>query len=388
MKDINDLLQERGNLVDQMKAISAKNPEGFSDEVQAEYAALDVRQEAVKASADRLHKEEQIAHELATAPKAQKIALEQKFEGKPINSPEYVKALNAHIRTGKYSNALEVGTDSEGGHLVSDAFDMMFREIRDDYNPLRAYFDVITSTGDHNIRVESTLGVSAWTAEEGTVSEAAPAFGNVALLAHKLTRLVKVSQELLQDSDFGIEAYLASAIGRSHGLAEEAAFIGGLGAGSNQPTGLMAGAGAAATSETAITEEALLDLFYGLNRVYRSNATWIFSDASVRVIRGIENGSGDKIWQPSLVAGVPDAIMGRPYLTSVYMGDAAASPQEVVGIFGDLKNYTVADRTGLSVQRLDELYATTGQVGFQAWSRTDGKVVQAAGIKKLTLAAS
>lgn len=385
MKDINDVLFERGQLVDQMTKLSAAHQDGFSAETQAEYDRIDAKQSELKVVADRMHKEESLKAELASAPTAKKIAVEQAEELKATNSKEYINAfMNGYIRKGAISNALQVGTNSEGGYLTHDDFDMRFREIRDDYNALRPFVDVITTTGDHNIRVEATNGVSSWGAEESVYAEADSSFGNVELGAHKLKRLVKVSEELLQDSDFDIANYLAAAFGRSHGLAEEAAFINGTGTG--QPTGIVAGAGDVGSAETAITEEALYDLFFGLNRVYRGNATFIFNDASVRTIRGIENGSGDKIWQPSLIAGTPDTVLGRPFITSAYMGVASDSPAEAVAVFGDLKNYTIADRTGLSVQRLNELYAANGQVGFRGFSRVDGKTVQAAGIKKLILA--
>ena len=79
-------------------------------------------------------------------------------------------------------------------------------------------------------------------------------------------------------------------------------------------------------------------------------------------------------------------VLGRPFITSAHMGVAGESPEVACAIFGDLKNYTVADRTGLSVQRLNELYAADGQIGFRGFNRVDGKVIQAAGIKKLVLA--
>ena len=385
MKDINDVLFERGQLVDQMTKLSAAHQEGFSAETQAEYDRIDGKQSELKSTADRMHKEDSLKAELASAPTAKKIAFEQAEEVKATNSKEYVNAfLNGFIRKGSISNALQVGTNSEGGFLTHDDFDMRFREIRDDYNALRPFVDVITTSGDHNIRVEATNGASTWGAEESAYAEADSSFGNVELGAHKLKRLVKVSEELLQDSDFDIANYLAAAFGRSHGIAEETAFIAGTGTG--QPTGLIGGAGAVATAETAITEVALYDLFFGLSRVYRGQGTFIFNDASVRTIRSLRNGANDAIWQPSLVAGNPDMVLGRPFITSAHMGVAGESPEVACAIFGDLKNYTVADRTGLSVQRLNELFAVNGQVGFRGFNRVDGKVVQAAGIKKLILA--
>ena len=383
MKSYDELLEERGRLVNQMQEISKANPDGFDSETQAKYEALSAAQAGLKEQADRQYEEEKAAAEIAAS-----FGRESKKEtAKDADSGDYLNALNAYIRSGKYSNALEVGTDSEGGFLVSDYFDSRFREIRDDYNALRPVCDTITTAGLHNIRVESTLGTSGWLDEEASYSgvESDPAFTNVQLGAYKLGRIVKVSEELLQDSDFDIEGYLARAFGRSHGLAEEEAFI--KGTGTTQPTGIIGGATAVTRTESplnaAVTANTLLDVYYGLQRQYRSNATWILNDNTVRTIRGITDGNDDFLWQPGLQAGQPDRIMGRPYITSAYMPDEGESPLSSAIVFGDMSNYTIADRTGFSIQRLNELYAANGQVGFRGFSRVDGKVVQAAGIVKV-----
>ena len=381
MKSYDELLEERGRLVNQMQEISKANPDGFDSETQAKYEALSAAQAGLKEQADRQYEEEKAAAEIAAS-----FGRESKKEtAKDADSGDYLNALNAYIRSGKYSNALEVGTDSEGGFLVSDYFDGRFREIRDDYNALRPVCDTITTAGLHNIRVESDRGTSTWTDEEAAYTESDPIFANVQLGAHKLGRIVKVSEELLQDSDFDIEGYLARAFGRSHGLAEEEAFI--KGTGTTQPTGIIGGATAVTRTESplnaAVTANTLLDVYYGLQRQYRSNATWILNDNTVRTIRGITDGNDDFLWQPGLQAGQPDRIMGRPYITSAYMPDEGESPLSSAIVFGDLSNYTIADRTGFSIQRLNELYAANGQVGFRGFSRVDGKVVQAAGIVKV-----
>ena len=55
--------------------------------------------------------------------------------------------------------------------------------------------------------------------------------------------------------------------------------------------------------------------------------------------------------------------------------------------FGDFKYYWVADRQGRSFQRLNELYAATGQVGFRATQRVDGKLTLVESIKVLQMKA-
>lgn len=382
MKTIADILQERGRVYEQMKALSKASPDGFSAEEKEKYDRLDTAQSELKARADRMTREAELDADINANYGTPAPA---DTEAKGRNSASYKAALDKYLRKHQISNALEVGTTTEGGYLTHDTFDMNFREIRDHYNALRPFVEVITTTGDHNIRVETSLGSSVWLDEEAAYTDSDTAFGNVQLNAHKLGRTIKVSEELLQDSDFNLEAYLARAFGRSHGLAEEAAFIKGVG--TTQPTGMIQGATTVVRSDSPLTSvtsaETLLDAYHGLPIPYRSNATWIFHDATVRVIRGLKDENDNFVWQPGLQMGQPDRVLGRPYLTSAYMGKRDDSPLSATLLFGDLSVYTVADRTGFRIQRLNELYAANGQVGFRGWSRVDGKVSQAAGLVKI-----
>ena len=48
---------------------------------------------------------------------------------------------------------------------------------------------------------------------------------------------------------------------------------------------------------------------------------------------------------------------------------------QYVGILGDFSNYWIADALSMQVQRLNELYAETNQVGFIGRLETDGAPV-------------
>lgn len=377
MKRYDEILEERGRLVNQMQELSAAHPDGFDSETKEKYDRLSAKQQELKDTADRLYNEEKLAAEMAATRKPVKPEAAPVTDGK--------KAFENYLRKGTISNALEVGTVGEGGYLTHDEFNNELLRVREKFNPFRSVCRTIRTTGDHNIRVEASTGTASWIDEEGTYTASDPAFTQVTLNAYKLTRLVLVSEELLQDSDFDIAAYLAEEFGRSFARAEELAFI--QGSGTLQPTGMQTGAGSVTRTESplqaTVTANTLLDAYYGLGEVYRMDATWLFNDATVRSIRGITDANDNFIWQPGLQAGQPDRVLGRPYIVSEHMPAAGESPLQSPVIFGDMRNYVIADRTGFSVQRLNELYAATGQVGFRAWSRVDGKVVQSAGIKKI-----
>ena len=105
------------------------------------------------------------------------------------------------------------------------------------------------------------------------------------------------------------------------------------------------------------------------------------NDATVGALRKLKDGNGQYLWQPSLQAGEPDKLAGYQLFTSPYVPTLAANAYTVA--FGDFNSYWIADRTGRTLQRLNELYSTNGQVGFICTERVDGKIILPEGIKLL-----
>ena len=282
-------------------------------------------------------------------------------------------------------NALQIGTDSEGGYLVPDEYERTLVEALEEENVFRQLAKVIrTSSGDRKIPVVATKGTASWIDEEGAYLESDDSFGQVSIGAYKVGTMIKVSEELLNDSIFDLEAYISREFARRIGAKEEEAFF--TGDGSGKPLGVLAATGGAETgvtaaSATAITADELIDLFYSLKAPYRRNAVWVLNDSTIKAIRKLKDNQGQYLWQPSLTAGAPDLLLGKPVRTSAYMPAIAADAKTVA--FGDFSYYWIADRQGRSFKRLNELYAATGQVGFLASQRVDGKLVLPEAIKVL-----
>ena len=282
-------------------------------------------------------------------------------------------------------NALQEGTDSEGGYLVPDEFERTLVEALEEENVFRTLAHVIkTSSGDRKIPVVASKGSASWVDEEGAYQESDDAFSQVSIGAYKLGTMIKVSEELLADSVFDLEAYISKEFARRIGAREEESFFNGDGKG--KPLGILAAAGGAevgvtAASATAITADEVIDLFYSLKAPYRKNAVWLLNDATVKQIRKLKDTTGQYLWQPSLVAGTPDTILGRPVKTSAFMPTTAASAKTIA--FGDFKYYWIADRQGRTFKKLSELYAANGQVGFMGTQRVDGKLILPEAIKVL-----
>ena len=324
--------------------------------------------------------------------------------GKPMNGKETAKTGRA---TDEYlqnfwnmmrsktpmptvMNALQIGTDSEGGYLVPDEYERTLVEALEEENIFRQLAKIIqTSSGDRKIPVVATKGTASWIDEEGAYLESDDSFGQVSIGAYKLGTMIKVSEELLNDSVFDLESYISREFARRIGAKEEESFF--TGDGTGKPLGVLAETGGAevgvtAASATAITADELIDLFYSLKAPYRRNAVWVLNDSTIKAIRKLKDNQGQYLWQPSLTAGAPDLLLGKPVRTSAYMPAIAADAKTIA--FGDFSYYWIADRQGRPFKRLNELFATTGQVGFMATQRVDGKLILSEAIKVLAQKAS
>ena len=307
------------------------------------------------------------------------------------SSDEYKKSFWQAMRNKKNPyeavNALQIGTDSEGGYLVPDEYENTLIEKLHDENIIRQYATVIkSSNGDKKIPVVAGYGEATWTDEEAAYTESDDSFGVLTLGAHKLTSSIKVSEELLNDSAFDLEQYISKEFVRRMAAAEENAFINGTGTG--RPTGILqtAESGKTTAAAAAITADEVIDLYHSLRSPYRKNAVFIANDSTVKSVRQLKDSNGMYLWQPGLKEGQPDTLIGNRIISSAYMPEIGAGKKPI--LFGDISYYWIADRQGRTFQRLNELYAATGQVGFRTFQRVDGKLTLAETVKTLTCKAS
>ena len=393
-----ELREKRAKLWDATKAFldSKRNDKGLlSAEDTNTYEKMEADVMSLGKEIDRLDRQAAIDLELSKAtsmairntPNAQ---MDPEKTGRATD--EYTKAFWNSMRNKdsyEIKNALKIGTDSEGGYLVPDEFERTLIEGLQEENIFRQLAKVITtSSGDRKIPVVASKGIASWVDEEGAVPESDDAFTQVSIGAYKLATMIKVSQELIQDNVFNLESYIAKEFARRIGAAEEEAFLNGNGVG--RPIGIFNDTGGGEIGVTASTQslikiDEILDLFYSLKSPYRKKASFIMNDATVKEIRKLKDGNGQYIWQPSLTAGEPDTILNRPVKTSSYVPTIGAGSKSIA--FGDFNYYWVADRQGRIFQRLNELYAETGQIGFKASQRVDGKLILPEAIKILKMKA-
>lgn len=376
-------------------AESHKNDKGvLSDEDYATYQNMEKDIENMSREIARMQREAAMEDELNKPTNTPLTAKpmnggKEKEEKEGRAAEDYKKnfwnVMRSKVPNPQIMNALQEGVDTEGGYLVPDEFERTLVEALEEENMFRSLAHVIqTSSGERKIPVVASKGSANWIDEEGPYVDSDDSFGQVTIGSFKLGTTIKVSEELINDSVFDLENYISKEFARRIGSREEEAFF--TGDGNGKPLGFLAKTGGAdvgvtAASATAITADELIDLYYSLKTPYRKNAVWILNDATVKAVRKLKDSTGQYLWQPSLTEGTPDKLLGRPVYTSAYMPTMAAGAKTIA--FGNFKYYWIADRQGRSFRRLNELYATTGQVGFLGSQRVDGKLILSEAVKVL-----
>lgn len=287
-------------------------------------------------------------------------------------------------------------TTGAGGNTVPTSFyDRLMSHLIEVSAILQAGATVLNTSSGESLQVPKTTGHSTalLTAEAGTITASDPAYGQASLGAYKYGHLIQISRELLDDSGVDLEGYLAMESGRALGNALGADLI--TGSGSSKPTGILnnttlgvtgptgAVGGLGATSATLNQgADLLFDLFYSVIAPYRasSSCAWIVRDATMAILRKLKDTTGQYIFQPSLVAGTPDTLIGKPIYVDPFMPAVTTGAKSIV--FGDISQYFVRLAGGVRFERSDEFAFSTDLVTFRALIRGDGILVDQTGAVK------
>lgn len=202
---------------------------------------------------------------------------------------------------------------------------------------------------------------------------------------------IKISRELLQDSAFDMNSFIAQAIGERIGRFNAGLLINGTG--TNEPQGLVnVTQGTTTASATSITFDNILDFIHSIDPVYRNRSTvrFVMHDDTLLRLRKAKDMNGQYIWQPGTLVGEPGRIFGYPYVIDNNVAKMDAGAGSAVMFFGDLSKFKVREVAAVYLQRLVELYALQGCIGFIADMRWDSKILDAGThpIKKMVVAGS
>ena len=382
MFNINDLRERRANLFNEART--------FLDTHRTENGTLSAEDGATY---DRMEAEIiDLGKEITRMENLHSIDIELNrptaapLTNRPLTSPDtatgraseaYKAAMLTAFRTNfrQVSNVLQEGVDASGGYLVPVEYDNRLIDVLTEENVMRKLGTTITTSGEHKINIAAAKPAASWIEEGGALTFGDATFDQKILDAHKLHVAVKVTEELLYDAAFNLEGYLLDQFGRALANAEEEAFL--MGDGQGKPTGIFdttnGGVVSVTTKGVSVSADDILDLIYSLKRPYRKNAAFILNDATLATVRKLKDGNGVYIWQPGLVAGEPDRLLGYPVYTSAYAPIQEAG--KPVMAFGDFSFYNIGDRGTRSFAELRELFAGNGMVGFVAKERVDGRLV-------------
>ena len=404
-KKILELRNKRATLWEQTKAFleEHRGENGMVDAAsveQYEKMTADVKSlsDEIRRLEDQMEMDAQLS--AATSVPVQNKPGMQKKPGNATATEEYSKAFWDNMRGNvsfEVRNALSVGENEAGGYTVPDEFHRQLIEALEENNIFRSLAHVIrTSSGTRTIPIAADNGKASWVEEGNAIAESDLSFSVQTLSAYKLGCLLRVSNELLNDSAFDIAAHIARRFGVRFGNAEEDAFINGKGVSADptvtpsEPTGILttlATPSVTTESSTLITFDDVYRLFYALKGPYRQKAKFLCNETALLQLMLLKDGNGQYIWKPGIEVGKPDTILGHAVYTSTYMpaieGDATADAGKKVLLFGDFSYYWIADRTNRTMKRLNELYAVNDQVGFIGTQRVDGKLILPEAMKVL-----
>ena len=406
------LVEKMGAVYAEMKAMcddANDSGEGMSDALEAKYSALKMQYASLTAQRQRSDELMNVgAGFKAEAPEAAKqvrnlpgIENASNKSARNTETEEYRNAWGSYIRSGEYTNPMEIRAISEasGGTVLPPLeFHNAITTKLKTMTAIRQIAKVI-SIGSYarEFAVESTTGSAVWAAEAAGYTESGATFGKVTLTPAKLTGLLKVSNELVDDAPargagFSIEAILTEQFARMFAQAEETAFCATASVTSGPVNPLLSSGAGISTGKTtasnsAITAAEVIEWVYSLARQYRTNASILVHDSTLGKLRQLGSlaGTVNYFWQNSGALGEPDRLMGIPVYASAAMPVVATTAK--IGVIGDFGNYSVlAERGTYSMRVLKELYAANGQTGYIASNRVDFAVTLPEAFKVLACA--
>lgn len=302
-----------------------------------------------------------------------------------------IQAMSPEQAT-KFRNTMSTTTGSQGGYTVPTIISGELIDLLKLFGGMRPVSDVFqTSTGaDLNFpTTDGTAETGEIVAQNVQAATADPTFGSVTISTYKFSsKTITVPIELLQDTVIDIEAFLNKRIVQRLGRSMNSYFT--TGTGSSQPYGVAARAASGKVGTTGQTLTViyndLLDLLHAVDPAYRDGGScrFMMNDGSLKVVRKLVDSNSRPLfipnWDTSITQGVPATLCGYPIQINQDVATMAANAKSI--LFGDFSYYKIRDVMGLTLFRFtDSVFMTYGQVGFLAWARAGGNLVDTTAVK-------
>lgn len=409
MDEILKLRQQRAALVAQARELLGKaegEKRDLTAEEQGQYDKMWGEIDSLGKRADRLEKQLAAEAELrqsagqANRPEPDDGRGEQEKRGRA--APAYEQAFRSFLRGGRPAagvleeRALQADVDTLGGYLVPDVFISEFLAGLDAAVYIRQWATTYQIPNADSLGVptlETDMSDPIWTSELGTGDEDnAMRFGKRELRPHPLAKRIKVSKTLLRKAP-QVESIVRDRMTYRFARVMENAYLNGDGAG--KPLGIFvanaAGIPAARdyatdNTTTAITFDGLIGAKFHLKPQYWPRAKWLLHPTAMAALLKVKSATdGQYVWRESVRVGEPDTLLGLPVFLSELV-PATFTTGLYVGVLGDFSKYWIADALDMEIQRLDELYAETNQVGFIGRMESDGMPVLPEAFVRIKLA--
>ncbi|MEL6284208.1 MAG: phage major capsid protein, partial [Pseudomonadota bacterium] len=286
------------------------------------------------------------------------------------------KAMRAYLRSGSEDGlhalgleqkALSSAVNADGGYLIDPATSQTVSTALNGASSIRSIANVVTvEASAYDVLIDHSEMGAGWQVETGSASETAtPQIDRISIALNELSAHPKVSQRLLDDSAFDLEAWLADRISDRFARAENAAFV--MGDGVDEPTGFLTAPAVAEDSwswgslgyvptgeaggfPSSNPSDALIDLVYTLGARYRRNAVFVMNSTTAGVIRKFKDADGRYLWTETVIEGQPPRLFGYPVTIAEEMPDIGAGADAIA--FGDFRaGYTIAERPDLRILR-------------------------------------
>lgn len=289
--------------------------------------------------------------------------------------------------------AMSTTTNSEGGYTVATEYMRSLEQAMKAWGGMLEVATIIQTGSGAQMNfptADATAEVGEIIGQNSPATGGDTAFGNTTLDVYKYSsKKIALPWELVQDTFLDIEAYIQAVLAMRIGRITNTHFT--VGTGTGQPRGIVTAAGVGKTGATgqttSVTYDDLVDLEHSVNRAYRSSPRcgWMMADTSLRSVRKIKDSQGRPIFVPGYEqgnpGGAPDRLLGRPITVNDDVPAMAANAKSI--LFGDMAKYVVRRVMDLTLFRMtDSAFTLNGQVGFVAFQRIGGNLIDAGGAVK------
>lgn len=311
------------------------------------------------------------------------------------------RAWNNFLRDGSSEyRGLVADTNNSGGYLVAPLeYNNELIKTVDELVPIRQISTKKTLERALALGTPSytKMANASWTSEVNIASaDTTAATGRKDLTPAKLSKLIKVSNKLLQFGTVDPQATVIEDMARCFAESEEAAYTTGDGS-SNSPLGVFTASAsgiptsrdyAGANTTTAIKGDTLIGATYQLKDAHRRKSSWIMHSDAMLQVATLKDDNGQYLFRAGLSTDTPDTICGRPAFTSGFAPNTFTAGN-YVAVLGDFSYYWIVEVPSAGeVKRLDELYAGTDEVGFIGRRYLTGGPVLSEAFVRIALAAS